>query len=97
MAIALRTEHTKFSEQEIQDAVSFALRNEAEQARSRRDYFADLCADYEAHYGYSSDAFLEQFEEGILGDDESFFDWYAAKNGLDLWERRYQILRGVSV
>ena len=43
----------------------------------------------------SFDEFMRQFESGALGDQAQYFDWYAAKRGLDLWERRYRILSGV--
>jgi hypothetical protein len=97
MTIALRTELTEFTQEEIQDTLSYALRNEAEQAQSRRDYFAGICTEFENRYGFSSDVFFERFEVGELGDDEPLLDWYAAVRGLRLWERRHQILRGVIV
>ena len=40
----------------------------------------------------SSQEFMQQFESGDLGDDAEYFDWYAAKRGRDLWERRSHIL-----
>jgi len=40
---------------------------------------------------------MRQFESGALGDDAEYFDWYAAKRGLHLWERRFRILSGVQV
>jgi hypothetical protein len=97
MTIALHTELTEFTQEEIQDTLSYALRNEAEQAKSRRDYFADICTEFESRYGFSSDMFLERLEEGELGDDEHLFDWYAAVRGLQLWDHRHQILREVVV
>lgn len=36
-------------------------------------------------------------KQGENGDDLWAFDWFAAKRGLDLWERRYQILSKVSL
>jgi hypothetical protein len=30
-----------------------------------------------------SDLFIEKFNSGELGDDDDYFDWYAAKRGLD--------------
>jgi hypothetical protein len=97
MTIALHTELTEFTQEEIQDTLSYALRNEAEQAKSRRDYFSGICTAFENRYGFSSDVFLERFEVGELGDDEPLFDWYAAVRGLRLWERRHQILSAVFV
>jgi len=40
---------------------------------------------------------MQQFESGALGDDAEYFDWYAAKRGCDLWERRFCMLSGVKV
>ena len=31
----------------------------------------------------SSDEFMQRFEAGELGDDAVYFNWYAAKRGLD--------------
>jgi len=35
---------------------------------------------------------MQRFEAGELGDDADYFDWFAAKRGLDLWDRRCRIL-----
>ncbi len=42
-----------------------------------------------------SDTFMEKFDSGELGDDDDFFDRYAAKNGLDIiWIRlRYELFQ----
>jgi hypothetical protein len=45
----------------------------------------------------TSAKFMEQFEAGKLGDEQEFFDWYAAVRGLNLWRERYEILSEVSV
>jgi hypothetical protein len=95
MDIALKVQNSKFQQTEIQETVAYALRTEAEQARLRRDYFADLCNKFENQYNLTSDEFIRRFEQGELGDESDMFDWYAAKRGLDLWERRYRILTEV--
>lgn len=97
MDIALKIGRSEFPVTEIRDAVDYALRTETEQARIRRDYYKDLCRTFESGHNMSSDEFLMLFEAGELGDDAIYFDWYAAKHGFDLWERRYRILSGVSV
>jgi len=97
MNIAIKIERPGIAVSEVRDVVSYALRNETEQARTRRDYFAETCRTFETQYNIPSDEFLERFDRGELGDDVYMFDWYAAKRGLDLWERRYQVLREVSV
>jgi len=97
--IALRTRDPADAEatNEIKAVLDSALRRETELAAARRDYFARACRDFEKRLGLSSEQFMQQFEAGLLGDDAVYFDWYAAKRGLDLWERRYRILSGISV
>lgn len=74
-----------------------AIQNEAAQARARIEYFANICRSLEAAYHMTSDEFLARFEHGELGDDQYLFDWYAAKQGLDYWSRRYQLLDKVTM
>jgi Fe-S cluster assembly ATPase SufC len=96
--IALRTQKpTGVNGDEVRKVLSSALRNEAELADARRAYFERACRAFEQQYQMSSDEFMQQFESGALGDDVEYFDWYAAKRGLDLWERRFRILSGVQV
>lgn len=97
MSIAIQIHSQQFSDVEVSDVLNSAIRNEAEQARLRRDYYAEICAGFEKEYGISSEEFMAQFESGMLGDDEAFFDWFAAKRALDVWDRRYKILSGVAV
>jgi hypothetical protein len=82
---------------EVHDVLKNALRKETELAKARRAHFERACRAFEQTYHMPSDEFIEQFEAGVLGDDAEYFDWYAAKRGLDLWERRARILSGVQV
>ena len=66
-------------------------------ADARRTYFERACRTFEQQHQMSSEEFMQQFESGALGDEAIYFDWYAAKRGLDLWERRFRILSGVEV
>jgi hypothetical protein len=86
-----------FTAAEVETAVVNALERDLKQAQVRRDLFARECSEFEQQHGMSSDAFLKAFEAGQLGDDEYLFAWYAAKMGLDGWDRRVQILEGLSV
>ena len=97
MTLALRLQHSEFSDTEVSDTVNGALRFEAEQARLRRDYYSTRCHVFETKYRLRSDKFMVRFESGALGDEADYFDWYAAKRGYDEWDRRYRILSGVSV
>ena len=96
--IALRTHFAAgVDSDEVRQVLSRALRNEAELADTRRGYFERTCQAFEQKYQMSSEEFMQQFESGALGDDVEYFDWYAAKRGLDLWQRRFAILSGVQV
>ena len=96
--IALRTQFAAgIDGDEVRRVLSHALRNEVELAITRRGYFERTCQDFEQKHEMSSEEFMQQFESGVLGDDVEYFDWYAAKRGLDLWQRRFTILSGVQV
>ncbi len=97
MSIAIQIHSQQFSDVEISDVLKSAIGNETEQARLRRDYYAGICARFEEEYGINSEEFMVQFESGSLGDDEAFFDWFAAKRAFDVWDRRYKILSEVAV
>jgi len=45
----------------------------------------------------SSEIFLKKFYSGQLDDRDDFFDWYAAKKGLDSWSNKLEILSGISL
>jgi hypothetical protein len=74
-----------------------AVQDEIDLARVRRNEFLKACQIFEAKYHFSSDEFLERFENGELGDDADFFAWHAVKRGYDVWERRFQILSGIAL
>lgn len=81
----------------VRQVLDGALRNEAELADGRRAYFERSCRSFEQQFKMSSDEFMRRFESGDLGDEAVYFDWYAAKRGLDLWAQRFDILAGVQV
>ncbi len=94
--IALRTQFSTVVQlDEVRNVLNSALHREADLASARRAYFEHACLAFEQKFRMSSDEFMRQFESGALGDEAQYFDWYAAKRGLDLWERRYRILSGV--
>jgi hypothetical protein len=96
--IALKTQaSTEVERNKVREVLDAALRREADLASARHAYFEHMCRAFEQQHHISSDEFMEQFESGALGDDAEYFDWYAAKRGLDLWMRRSRILSGVHV
>jgi hypothetical protein len=96
--ITLKTQVSAEADRDqVREVLDTALRREADLANARRAYFERMCRAFEQQHHISSDEFMEQFESGALGDDAEYFDWYAAKRGLDLWKQRSRILSGVHV
>jgi len=96
--IALRTQFsTAVNRNKVRKVLDSALRNETDLAEARRTHFERDCHAFEQQHQMTSEEFMRLFESGALGDDAEYFDWYAAKRGLDLWERRFRILSGVRV
>ena len=50
--------------------------------------YEQVCRTFELEYHMSSDEFMQRFEAGELGDDAIYFDWYAAKCGLDVMRKK---------
>jgi hypothetical protein len=88
---------TKVNREEARQVLGSALRQQADLANARRAHFERACQAFEQRHHMSSQEFMRQFESGALGDEAEYFDWYAAKRGLDLWERRFSILSGARV
>ncbi|HRI57480.1 MAG TPA: hypothetical protein PK170_10330 [Anaerolineae bacterium] len=97
MEIILNTSQTTYDLNDVRSALRAALRRETVLAHSRRKAFEQTCREYEDQFSITTEQFLNDFEAGKLGDDLVYFDWYAAKRGFDLWDRRTKILDGVSM
>ncbi|CAN5718955.1 hypothetical protein BH10CHL1_BH10CHL1_00530 [soil metagenome] len=97
MDIALKIKDTDFAASEVRNTLTYALHSETEQAQLRRDHYAEICKTFEQNYRQSSDEFLIQFEQGILGDELYTLAWFAAKRGLDLWDRLSYSARNFAV
>ena len=97
MGLALKTDLSEYKNSEVRNAVSFALTSAYAQANQRFKYYATLCRQFEQEFKLSSSEFMQKFENGEVGDEEQYFDWYAAKRGFDIWHERREILSGVSV
>jgi hypothetical protein len=97
MNLAIKTDLSNYEKGSVRDAVSFALNSAASHARQRHEHYLGICKKFEKKYKLTSVKFIEQFDAGLLGDEQDYFDWYAAARGLNLWRERYEILSGVSV
>ncbi len=96
LAVVLR-DSPNVNEAELRSAIASAILNDLQLARLRMERFERECDGFEVQYGMNSDDFLVAFEDGSLGDEEPLFFWFAAKQGLDYWSRRVEILAGASV
>lgn len=97
MELTLHADDTAFDLQDVRSVLNTALSREYSLAQARRNAYQRACEEFERRFEIDSDKFLADFEAGRLGDDAVFFDWYAAKRGLDQWDRRASILAEVAL
>jgi hypothetical protein len=86
---------TDLPRSEVVETVEEALRNQLALARARYEQFRRECLVFEEANKMKSDEFLQRFEAGELGDEARWFDWFAAKRGMDLWARKLNVLNEV--
>jgi hypothetical protein len=86
-----------FMPQEASEVIREALAYNERIAKYRIKRYSDICGNFENKYRMSSDLFMEKFNSGELGDASDFFDWYATKRGLDIWNKRLKIILGIDI
>ncbi|MDQ1250934.1 MAG: hypothetical protein QG646_3 [Euryarchaeota archaeon] len=84
-----------FTPQEASEIIREALAYNGRIAKYKIKKYSSICENFEIKYGMNSDLFMEKFEVGELGDDNDFFDWFAAKRGLDIWNKRQKIISAI--
>lgn len=82
---------------EVSNVIRSALTMDERIAKHRKAKYANACNNFERIYGMTSDVFLGKFDGGELDDSDDFFDWYAAKRGFDIWNRKLEILSGITL
>ena len=87
----------EFTIQEASEVIRSALAFDERITKHKKNRYVNICSAFENQYGMNSDIFMEKFETGKLDDRDDFFDWYAAKKGLDNWSKKLQILSGISI
>lgn len=97
IVVNVKVKTDELKKDEVANILGSAVRHELDLAREKRDEFVKECQAFEEKYRISSDDFLMRFESGDLGDEPDYFEWQFAKESLDKWNRRYQILLGVSL
>ena len=81
-----------YEEEEIAAVIAESLVSHLEFAQRRLSAYQASCATFEQRYGLSTEEFLDQFDAGVLGDQQEWFDWYAAAQGKKIWGRKYDSL-----
>jgi hypothetical protein len=82
----------EYAEEEITGVIAESIASHREFAQRRLTAYTACCTTFELRYGMSTEAFLERFEAGTLGDQPEWFDWYAAAQGKQIWSRKHTIL-----
>ena len=81
-----------YEEEEITAVLAESIASHLEFAQRRLATYQASCATFEQRHGMSTEVFLDQFDAGVLGDQQEWFDWYAAAQGKKIWDRKYDIL-----
>ena len=81
-----------YAEEEITAVIAESIASHLEFAQRRLSAYQLHCADFEQRHGMSTEEFLERFEAATLGDQQEWFDWYAAAQGKKTWSRKRDIL-----
>ena len=81
-----------YEEQEVAEAIAESILSHLEFAQRRLATYQTRCLAFEQQHDMSTEQFLEGFDAGSLGDQQEWFDWYAAAQGKRLWIRKHDIL-----
>ncbi len=88
---------TKFPKDVASTTVKEAMFREVEYAEYKESLYASRLKEFEQKYGMKSAEFYRKFEQGKLGDEQDFFEWYAIKEAYDYWKNTSSILKNVSL
>jgi hypothetical protein len=86
---------TDSSPQEASEIIRSALEHEKHLAKYKIDRYSMICDEFEDQYDLISTEFIQKFEAGELIGEDNYFEWYAAKRGLDHWKKKLSLLKGI--
>jgi len=69
-----------------------SLERESKACALAIEYYQEMREGLEKKYEISSDEFRKRFEEGSMGDEQDFFDWYAYNRFIDSWQQTKEAL-----
>jgi hypothetical protein len=81
-----------YAEDEITALIAESIASHLDLAQRRLSAYQVHCSEFEQRHGMSPEEFLARFDAGSLGDQQEWFDWYAAAQGKRLWSRKRDIL-----
>ena len=85
------------SAQEVSDVIRSAIEHEKHLSKYKVYRYSMICDEFEEKFDLISTDFKEKFEAGVLTDNDKYFDWYAAKRGLDHWKKRLEVLEAIEL
>jgi len=97
MDLTFNIKKKDFSIDEVSNVIRSALDTEERIAKYKKNRYFNICKNFEKKYAMSSEIFMKKFESGLLDDRDDFFDWYAAKKGFNIWNKKLEILSGISL
>ena len=79
----------------VDDNILSSLKREKAICELAIQNLREKCRTFEAKYEMSTEDFLTKFNNGELGDEETFFEWYALSQGLEDWQRQQTSLNKI--
>jgi hypothetical protein len=89
MVININFKDQDFTTAEIEDTIKDSFNKEIQFAKIKLDRYSRICKNFETKHEMTTEEFLSKFEGGQLSEDDDYFDWYAAKRGVDEWSKKY--------
>ncbi|MEN4017430.1 MAG: hypothetical protein PQ975_01640 [Methanobacterium sp.] len=75
--------------------VKESLQRELILSKSKVNLLKEEIKGFEKKYGMSSEEFMEKFEQGELGDDQNYFEWWGLLRGIKKIEEKIGKIKAV--
>lgn len=73
-------------------AVKEAVRRELEIGKFALMRYSAKLSEFEKKYGMDTEKFVKKFEEGKVGDEQDYFEWFALFKAKKQWEEKLKQL-----
>ena len=83
--------------EESSEVVKTTLQKEINRLKEKINSLEKHLSIYEEKFGYLSDQFIKKFDNGELGDDQAFFEWYADLKTRNRIMKRLSLLEKVKL